>query len=207
MRTVNHQKRAEKTAAIVRSAAGVFADKGFHQAGMQEVCQVAQTSPGAMYTYFSSKTEIIRAVSEDAMRSRHELATALSGAVDPVDVLLVDVKREVPQQDAAIEVEVYAESLRNAEVREITASARKSIVSVLADILARKGIREEDARNAAQYIATVLQAIRLQKTTLSHDDLDGVIKQFEQTLHNIFQDNTLWKKAAGRFSTALFSRE
>jgi AcrR family transcriptional regulator len=46
---------------ILEAAAACFSRKGFHQTTMQDICEAAQLSPGAVYTYFPSKESIITA--------------------------------------------------------------------------------------------------------------------------------------------------
>ena len=51
----------EKRAEILRRAAAVFRDKGFHGAGMREIAQGVGMAPGALYYYFSSKDDLLHA--------------------------------------------------------------------------------------------------------------------------------------------------
>jgi len=46
---------------IIDAAYRCFARKGFHQATMRDIYEEAGLSPGAVYHYFDSKDEIIRA--------------------------------------------------------------------------------------------------------------------------------------------------
>ncbi len=75
---------------ILDGAAGCFADRGFHQTTMNDICQATDLSPGAIYRYFASKEAINTAV-WDRNREwvRDVLETARSQAREPVDTLLV----------------------------------------------------------------------------------------------------------------------
>ena len=53
---------------ILDAAMVCFRRRGFHQATMQEICSEAGISPGALYRYFGSKSEIIAAIASDAPR-------------------------------------------------------------------------------------------------------------------------------------------
>ena len=46
---------------IVEAAQTCFARQGFHQTRMQDICKEAGLSPGAVYSYFPSKVQIIAA--------------------------------------------------------------------------------------------------------------------------------------------------
>ncbi|MGW1719108.1 ScbR family autoregulator-binding transcription factor [Streptomyces sp. NPDC002156] len=57
------QERANKTrAALIRSAAEVFDQAGYHGAGLNAILQRAGITTGAMYFHFKSKEELARAV-------------------------------------------------------------------------------------------------------------------------------------------------
>lgn len=63
MKTSTFSKLSEgKQSAILDAAAGVFARKGYFQAGVNEICQAAQISNGALYKYFMNKEGLFRSV-------------------------------------------------------------------------------------------------------------------------------------------------
>lgn len=57
---------------ILEAAELCFRRRGFHQATMQEICAEARISPGALYRYFDSKSDIIAAISEVKHREAEE---------------------------------------------------------------------------------------------------------------------------------------
>ena len=72
---------------ILEAALACFMRRGFHQAGMSEICTEAGLSAGALYRYFSSKNDIIAAIAEEHRQLGAErFAAAPDGPV--VDVLL-----------------------------------------------------------------------------------------------------------------------
>ena len=48
-----------KRAEILRGAAAVFREKGFHGAGMREIAAGLNMAPGALYYYFESKNDLL----------------------------------------------------------------------------------------------------------------------------------------------------
>src|SRR6266516_4469346 len=44
---------------ILDAATKVFAEKGFHRATIKEIARVAGIADGTIYTYFSSKTDVL----------------------------------------------------------------------------------------------------------------------------------------------------
>lgn len=54
--TVDSNKREN----IIRAAVKVFSQKGFHEAKVDEIAQLADVGKGTVYEYFSSKTELFQ---------------------------------------------------------------------------------------------------------------------------------------------------
>ena len=44
---------------ILRQAASVFREKGYHGAGMREIAKGIGVAPGALYYYFESKEDLL----------------------------------------------------------------------------------------------------------------------------------------------------
>src|SRR5437588_5067693 len=71
-------QREETRRKILRSAAQVFAAKGFHSAVVDDIVKASGTSKGAVYLYFESKEQIFLSLVEDFASS---LAREIQGAV------------------------------------------------------------------------------------------------------------------------------
>jgi AcrR family transcriptional regulator len=61
MPRVSQEHEQEVRDRIVRAALGVFAERGFHRATMQDIVRASGLSVGAIYTYFKSKSDLILA--------------------------------------------------------------------------------------------------------------------------------------------------
>jgi AcrR family transcriptional regulator len=59
---------------IVDAAIVCFARDGFHRATMQDICREAQLSPGAIYSYFSSKDDLVEAIADERHAREAEFA-------------------------------------------------------------------------------------------------------------------------------------
>lgn len=57
-------RRETQIARILEAAQQCFIQSGFQGASMQEICNTAQMSPGALYRYFPSKDAIVLAICE-----------------------------------------------------------------------------------------------------------------------------------------------
>src|SRR5262249_31525834 len=64
---------------ILEAALACFRRRGFHQATMQEICAEAGISPGALYRYFGSKSDIIAAIAEEERGEADDELTRLRG--------------------------------------------------------------------------------------------------------------------------------
>jgi AcrR family transcriptional regulator len=65
MPKVSAAHAAERRIQIVEAAARCFERAGIHRTTMQDIFREAGLSPGAVYTYFFGKAEIVRAVAEE----------------------------------------------------------------------------------------------------------------------------------------------
>lgn len=77
MRRANTQLQSDRRAEILAAAQHCFAQNGFHQTSMQEICAAAGMSPGNLYRYFPSKEAIIEGIAE---RDRSEVGAQLANA-------------------------------------------------------------------------------------------------------------------------------
>jgi AcrR family transcriptional regulator len=78
MPKVTKEHVAARRRQILDAALRCFAREGFHRTTMQDIFREAELSPGAVYSYFSGKDEIVRAIIVDLMRFLGETAAELS---------------------------------------------------------------------------------------------------------------------------------
>jgi len=125
MPKVSSRYLEERKNEIIDAAEACFLRKGFHQCTMQDICRESGLSPGAIYRYFKSKSDIIAAVIarstergaaliEEARASYSQAALALEAIGEHFFGRL---EREGVGRFAALELEVWGEALRNGEVR------------------------------------------------------------------------------------------
>lgn len=126
MPRVSEAHLAARREQILCAAAACFARKGFHQATMQDICEEARLSPGAVYRYFASKLELIAALCDDNLRRHAELINAaaqgrdFSELADEVIAIYFGPGGELEQDDkGTLDLELIAEAGRNPEVGAI----------------------------------------------------------------------------------------
>jgi AcrR family transcriptional regulator len=109
---------------ILGAAASCFARKGFHQAKMQDICDEAGLSPGAVYRYFAGKEDIIAAMVDERRREGIALIDAIKRERhDTLEVLdeIAEVffSRLEDLQGCKVDIELWAESQNNSRVKEL----------------------------------------------------------------------------------------
>jgi AcrR family transcriptional regulator len=68
--------RREREDRILESAAAIFARKGFHQATIREIAELADVADGTIYNYYASKRDLLLAM------TRHIIADSASDVLE-----------------------------------------------------------------------------------------------------------------------------
>ncbi|MFQ6090520.1 MAG: TetR/AcrR family transcriptional regulator [Candidatus Bipolaricaulia bacterium] len=67
----------KKKESIIEAAIRVFAEKGFHPAGMREIAEQARVAIGTIYHYFKSKEDILIQIFREEIESRRRFLEEL----------------------------------------------------------------------------------------------------------------------------------
>lgn len=74
----------EKLESILRAAAAIFAEKGYHQASIRDIARATRVSLSGLYYYFTSKEELLFLIQDHAFGTLEEtLDRLLEGVTDP----------------------------------------------------------------------------------------------------------------------------
>lgn len=73
---------------ILRQAASVFREKGYHGAGMREIAKGIGVAPGALYYYFESKEDLLYACQDISLTRLLAVGSELAADSGPADVRL-----------------------------------------------------------------------------------------------------------------------
>jgi AcrR family transcriptional regulator len=80
----------EKLESILRSAAVIFAEKGYHQASIRDIARATRVSLSGLYYYFQSKEELLFLIQDHALGMLvGNLERRLAGVTDPEQKLRV----------------------------------------------------------------------------------------------------------------------
>ena len=153
---------------ILDAALACFSRNGFHQTTINDICEEAGLSAGAVYSYFDSKDSMIAeccthgqveigAVFGDA----HMLDTAREAIERLADVFIMEVASPEPQSATRLEVQLWSETLRNRDVLSAAMGPRGEVLAGLQAIIERGQSNGDVAASVdAEYAARVLLSLR-----------------------------------------------
>ncbi len=122
-RTRNEALHKRRKSEIISAAAHCFAAKGIHQTSMQEICNTARISAGALYRYFDSKEAIIVALAESEKAANGGLIDYLVDSRDIVEglcqALPTVLKILCNEQYGRLAIEIRAEASRSKTIAKV----------------------------------------------------------------------------------------
>ncbi|PJR47787.1 TetR family transcriptional regulator [Klebsiella sp. H-Nf2] len=143
-------KKTETYHKLITAAAACFAEKGFSATSVREISTRAGISQGAMYTYFKSKDELVKAI---VLEEQNSALTAHNAtyAGSYFDRLCAQVTSCISEIGYPIThqlwVEIMAESARNPELRKTYISSddimRKSFARLIQEGIAAGEFRRD----------------------------------------------------------------
>ncbi len=174
MRTRNEELFAKKRDEILKAAVVCFSENGFHQTSMQKICTASNMSPGGLYRYFGSKTEIIQAIAETGRAQMDALIPATDKKKNPEKVisavLLAAIDHAEKSEGAALEAEILSEALRNEGVAKSLENNQQGLRKFLEQTI-RKGKKQKKVskgvktQSVVAFLLSYIQSLSLQAST------------------------------------------
>lgn len=136
-RAEGRETRDELLAAALR----VFADRGYRQAGVDEIAAAAGYSKGALYWHFSGKEDLLQALLEERIDAPMRELVALLESAPPERDMSVEASREFArklseERDAVLlEREYWSLAIRDSELRARYAERQTELRTSLAAAL------------------------------------------------------------------------
>lgn len=164
MPRLTEQRRTARRDQLIAAAVRCVAREGFHKTTMSAVIAESGMSAGAVYGYFASKNDIIRAIADSVLgRMTANLARLTEGAtpVAPIDALesvlgqIADLARDgdIPR----VAVQAWAEAGRDEVVAGIVRERLAQVRNAWRDLLLRA--REAGLLSAAADIDALAQVM------------------------------------------------
>ena len=143
MPKVSQEHLERRRQQILDAAASCFARQGFHATSMQDIFTAAGLSAGAVYRYFPTKTELIRAIAAEALANAlPALDNAISDRATPsipdvVAALVAQLRDGRLARLRPVVLQVWAEAGRDQELAELAKSTLGQLRTHLTQLLER----------------------------------------------------------------------
>jgi AcrR family transcriptional regulator len=160
------ERAARQRERILDAAEACFIASGFHAASMAQIAATADVSAGLIYRYFENKSAIVKAIVDRHLESESiRVMDRLTATDDMVDELLgvFECYRagKDPKMNAALMLELTAESTRDPKLLQIVRSKDRVVGTSLRKMIQRsaaaQGIRLSIAE--ARMRAVLLQCL------------------------------------------------
>ena len=142
-KVVPEYKEEAKTK-ILEAANKVFAEKGYHEATMDDVARHLGVSKGALYLYYASKEELFEAMSRTAPQAFKDILLSSFGrnGVDPIESAnrFFDKMLEQYGSNPGLGFEILSEASHNPALRKILKKNQEEYASITASFL-EKGLQ------------------------------------------------------------------
>ncbi len=164
---------------VLDAAAICFREHGFHGASMAQISKTAGMSPGHIYHYFDNKEAIIAAIVERDLDECLEWTKVFSSSDNILQAMIDGVAQGVvdntSRENAALMVEIMAESARNPQIAEAVERAHavagvRLIELLTKELQQRQGVSSFDVATKAELIGAMFDGLLL--TSIRNPVLD-----------------------------------
>jgi len=131
--------KEEAKSRILDAANKVFAEKGYHEATMDDIAKHLGVSKGAIYLYFSSKEDLFEAMCRTAPQAFKEiLFSSFSDEANPIQsaTQFFDKMLKLSASNPGLSFEILAEASRNPSLKRILKQNHEEYERVLTSFLA-----------------------------------------------------------------------
>jgi TetR/AcrR family transcriptional repressor of uid operon len=159
-----NEPTVDRRTQILDAAVICFAKRGFHQASMHDISAEAGISVGLIYRYFKSKEEVIAAMAARHKNEIHEMLERARQAptlLESLEILFTaHCCENSPQIQSAFVVDLYAESSRNAQVKELVRDVLQTAMDGVTDVIARSPEAQQTTHGlSAKELAELIFAV------------------------------------------------
>jgi AcrR family transcriptional regulator len=149
MPKISAARKEERRRQILEAAMARFAQQGFQQTTILDICAEAGLSAGAVYSYFRSKDAIIEALQREGEQLADLRAERALGSTPPgrLGAFLQEFGRPGRAMVNQYDLRIWAEAIGNRQIREAVLASREralaSLVDILTPVAAARGLAVE----------------------------------------------------------------
>lgn len=170
---------------ILEAARLCFRARGFRETTIEDICGEARISPGMLYRYFGSKTDIVTTIALETRAS----AEAAFGALNDNEAL-VDALAELAHgflsafdSDQALLPDIWAESARDPTLAQALRAGNMRASMALAEAIRRAqhgggAYPTLNPEDAAEVLLAQLEGLALTRALGSADDIRAAVRRF-----------------------------
>lgn len=163
--------KAEKTKEKIRKEAyRLFAEKGFKEVTMSDLCERTNLSRGGLYRYYGGTEQIFSEIlsEEYVIADRIERQEC---AVDILEDMLGEIKREIMDKENSLSLAIYEyASLGNEELFvELNEKAKRRWISLIEYGMETGEFKKVNARQAAEMVLYYYQGLRMWSRVIPFD--------------------------------------
>ena len=165
---------------IRERAAGLFAQRGFKNVTMNDICQVTGLSRGGLYRHYDSTKQIFSAIVDELMQAQdNELSEKMKAefpATQILDEILERYRQEMVDGEASLSVaiyEYYSGSATGDQENLLSKQYEYSVEMWSAFIsygIKRGEFKETDARELIDILLFAYQGVRMYSTIMPLDE-------------------------------------
>ena len=184
---------------ILEAAFICFAREGFHRTTMQDICREAELSPGAVYSYFRSKEEIIETSCEESQQGNMAFIEEVMEQGDTLQLLETllgfafgKLKDDENRIAMLTNIQLYGEALRNPRIKaHLMKAGFDGWIQSLSTIFRRAQERGEvdpklDPEAIARVMVALWHGLLIQKGLEPKVDVDRYAKVVEAMYSGFF---------------------
>ena len=183
---------------ILRAAKRCFARNGFKETTIQDICEEADVSPGAVYRYFTSKEDVIEASVEQAQEVRQVFFSELSQKGDlafALDEALGIPVKELTQpavvERMRLRVQLYGEAARNPRIRAAVHKDWRNLIDHFATIVRQAQSSGQinpslDPEAVSSVLLSIYDGLLVQKMVESEISVDQYLQAWKALIHGGF---------------------
>lgn len=160
-------KKERTRESILNTSYALFAEKGFKQVTMKDVCEATNMSRGGLYSHFSSTSQLFEALLEkitenDAMDFQGQMKNGVPAAEILEDALkLMEEEMKHPEDSLSMAMYEYAETVDSDIMNRLNKISEKKWKELILYGMDRGEFQNVDARGLVNMILFSYQGVRM----------------------------------------------